>query len=178
MFDFHARWAAIILPPSPMIILYLDWKVCGRGSLSWLSSIFGIWLGSGSSLSWKRSQHQLVFSDDVHWSVPEWRSDTPPHHYIYFWNKLNQIKFKHHFWTVKVPFCWRENGQKTKRISVHFFLEGINHGILYSSPWINTGRVGDWIRDTGNMYRLRLRTLTQPGYVWVERHGRMVKWHH
>ena len=29
---------------------------------------------------------QLVFSDDVHWSVPEWRSDTPPHHYIRPWN--------------------------------------------------------------------------------------------
>ena len=43
--------------------------------LSWLSSILGVWVGSGS---W----FPLVFSDDVHWSVLEWRSDTSPHHYL------------------------------------------------------------------------------------------------
>ena len=59
-------------------------KCCCHIFVSWLSSILGIWVGSGSSLSWKRSQRPLVFSDDVHWSVPEWRSDTPPHHYIFF----------------------------------------------------------------------------------------------
>ena len=69
---------SVCLLPTDNIISWIG-RLWQRVLISWLFIILGIWIGSGSSLSWKRSQRPLVFSGDVHWSIPD-----RPHHYIHF----------------------------------------------------------------------------------------------
>ena len=78
VFILHMKWDDQSSPFPTIAIHHMDWKVLWQRVLvSRLSFIFGVWVGSGSWLSWKRSQSPLVFTGDVHWSIPEWPSDTP-----------------------------------------------------------------------------------------------------